>query len=115
MGDSVVRLGALQFVLGLIHLLLALPQRGGRLIQFILKFRHFEHGQHLTFLHPVSHVHIDPLHIPGDLGVDVDFLKGSEFRRDTQTLGEVGARNLNHRYTHNFFALSGLGAATLIA
>ena len=115
MGDRVVSLRALQFMYGLLHFLLTLPPRGFHLVQFLLEFRNFQHGQRLPFPHSVPHIDIDMFHVAGDLGVDLNFLKWPEFRCDAQSLGKVGTHYLGDGDVHSFVRVGTRRGAGLLA
>ena len=52
----------------------------------VLQLRNLEHGEQLPGGDAIADVHVDRLHVAGDLGVHVDFLERPELGRERQRL-----------------------------
>ena len=92
--DLVRCLGALEVRLRPLDLLFGSPDGGRVLLQLVLEFGNLEHGQQLARGHTIADVHLHGFHEAGDFGVDVDFLKRPELRRDGEGLHDVSANDL---------------------
>ena len=57
--------------------------------QVSLHLRDLQHRQKLALFDPVADIHVDFLHEPRHFGVNVDFLKWPEFRRQHQLAGKI--------------------------
>src|SRR4029077_10389358 len=75
--------------------LVAAPDGGLILLQLLLQFRNFQHGEKLSLLYVGSIVDIEFLDVAGNLCVDVHFLKGLEFGSDLQVIRNVSSRHLH--------------------
>ena len=84
-------LGAIEIGLRAIDLFGAARTRRLVLSGLVAQLRDLEHGEQLSRLDAIADVDVDRLQKSGDLGVDIDLLKRSKFRRERQRLRQVRA------------------------
>ena len=78
MRHIVRRFGALQFVAGGRQFRVCFLNCGRGSSEIVLHFRYFQSCEQLSFVHSIADVDFDLADIAGDLGHDIDFLKGLE-------------------------------------
>ena len=95
MRDGVGRLGAIQIFPRARQFLIAAADGGFILLQLLLEFRNFQHGEDLPLLYVSSVVDVEFLNVAGNFGVHVDFLKRLEFGGDFQFVRNVASRHFH--------------------
>src|SRR5215469_494477 len=94
----VFRLITFQLVIRPTDLVARILDLGLVLVDLREKFRNLERRHHLALLYMASVVHVQLLHIPGFLRVDIDLLKRNKFRGQSYLPGESLLRHLRDTY-----------------
>ena len=83
MKGVVLRVIAFQFVVGAADLIHGVLDLGFIFLQLRLQFGDLERRHHLARFHVGSIINIQLLHVARFLGINVDFLKGHQLRRQS--------------------------------
>jgi hypothetical protein len=87
--SRVLRLGAIDPVLGLRDLFFGLLELEHCLLQLRFQLRHFQDRQRLTLMNDVADIHIDARHVAANLGVHIHNLVGLELTGQRQHMRNI--------------------------
>ena len=102
----VLRLQAVQFLPGSVHLALGIRDVGLVLVQLHLEFGDFQNRHHIALLHVCAVIHVELSDESGLLGIDIDLLEGNQLGGDYQASLQ---RLSDHSYHAGLGDLRGLG------
>ena len=96
MRDVVSGFGAALLFVRARHILLAAAHGRFILLELLLQFRNFQHGEQLALFYVRAPIHIEFLDVAGNLGVDIHFLVREELGRDFESIRKIAPLHFHH-------------------